>query len=52
MRQRYLAVERLRKLLAGEIKARSQKNSLRARSFAEMLEHAIKRHRNRAIEVV
>jgi type I restriction enzyme R subunit len=48
--QRNLAVEMLRKLLEGEIKTRRQKNVVQARSFAEMLEHTIKRYQNRAIE--
>jgi type I restriction enzyme R subunit len=48
--QRNLAVETLRKLLEGEIKARGQRNVVQARSFAEMLENAIRRYRNRAIE--
>ena len=38
MPQRNLAVELLRKLLEGEIRARRRKNVVRARSFAEMLE--------------
>jgi type I restriction enzyme R subunit len=50
MPQRNLAVETLRKLLEGEIKARGQKNIVQARSFAEMLEEAIRRYQNRAIE--
>lgn len=45
-----LAVETLRKLLEEEIKARGQKNIVQARSFAEMLEQAIRRYQNRAIE--
>jgi len=48
--QRALAVEMLRKLLEGEIKTRRRKNVVQARSFAEMLENAIKRYQNRAIE--
>jgi len=48
--QRNLAVEMLRKLLEGEIKARGKKNIVQARSFAEMLENAIRRYQNRAIE--
>jgi type I restriction enzyme R subunit len=47
---RNLAVEMLRKLLEGEIKTRQRKNVVQARSFAEMLENAIKRYQNRAIE--
>ena len=50
MPQRNLAVELLRKLLTGEIKTRGRRNLVQARSFAEMLEHAIKRYQNRAIE--
>jgi type I restriction enzyme, R subunit len=40
MPQRNLAVELLRKLLAGEIKTRSRHNLVQARSFAELLELA------------
>jgi len=50
MPQRNLAVELLRKLLAGEIRTRRRKNVVQSRSFAEMLEEAIRRYQNRAIE--
>ncbi|MCL5734243.1 MAG: type I restriction endonuclease subunit R [Actinobacteria bacterium] len=50
MPQRHLAVELLRKLLAGEIKTTCRKNLVQARSFAEMLEQSIRRYQNRAIE--
>jgi type I restriction enzyme R subunit len=50
MPQRNLAVELLRKLLAGEIKTRSKRNVVQARSFAELLEQAIRKYQNRAIE--
>ncbi|ADW21852.1 type I site-specific deoxyribonuclease HsdR [Thermus scotoductus SA-01] len=50
MPQRNLAVELLRKLLEGEIKTRRKKNVVQARSFAEMLEQAIRRYQNRAVE--
>ena len=50
MPQRNLAVEMLRKLLEGEIKTRSRKNIVQGRSFAELLENAIRRYQNRAIE--
>jgi type I restriction enzyme, R subunit len=50
MPQRNLAVELLRKLLAGEIKVRSKRNVVQARSFAELLEQAIRKYQNRAIE--
>jgi type I restriction enzyme R subunit len=44
-----LAVELLRKLLAGEIKQRSRKNLVQSRSFAEMLEKALRAYQNRAV---
>jgi len=50
MPQRNLAVELLQKLLKGEIRARSRRNVVQARSFAEMLERAIRKYQNRAIE--
>ncbi|MEW6684484.1 MAG: type I restriction endonuclease subunit R [Nitrospirota bacterium] len=50
MPQRNLAVELLRKLLTGEIRLRRQKNVVQGRSFADMLEQAIRRYQNRAIE--
>jgi len=45
-----LAIELLRKLLNDEIKTSSRKNIVQARSFAEMLEEAIRKYQNRAIE--
>jgi len=50
MPQRNLAVEVLRKLLMGEIKTRSRKNVVQGRSFLELLEGAIRKYQNRAIE--
>ena len=50
MPQRNLAVELLRKLLAGEIKVRRAKNVVQSRSFLEMLESSLRRYQNRAIE--
>ncbi len=50
MPQKNLAVELLQKLLKGEIAIRRRKNLLQARSFAELLEHAIRKYQNRAIE--
>src|SRR5207245_1125407 len=50
MPQRNLAVELLRKLLVGEIKTRSQRNVVQARSFTELLDRSIRRYQNRAIE--
>jgi len=47
---RNLAMELLRKLLNDEIKANSRKNVVQARSFAQMLEKAIRKYQNRAIE--
>jgi type I restriction enzyme R subunit len=50
MPERNLAVEVLRKLLTEEIRTRSRKNVVEARSFAEMLEQTIRRYQNRSIE--
>ena len=50
MPQRNLAVELLQKLLKGEIKTRAKRNVVQARSFAELLEQAIRKYQNRAIE--
>ncbi|MGI8836530.1 MAG: type I restriction endonuclease subunit R [Pyrinomonadaceae bacterium] len=48
--QKNLAVELLRKLLNNEIKIRSKKNVVQSRLFSEMLEKAIIKYQNRAIE--
>ncbi len=50
MPQKNLALEVLRKLLGDEIKARSRKNLVQSRSFAEMLQKSIKRYQNRSID--
>jgi type I restriction enzyme R subunit len=50
MPQRNLAVELLQKLLKGEIRMRSRRNVVQARSFAELLEQSLRRYQNRAIE--
>ena len=50
MPQRNLAVELLQKLLKGEIKTESKRNVVQARSFADLLEQAIRKYQNRAIE--
>src|SRR5204862_220093 len=50
MPQRNLAVELLQKLLNGEIKARGKRNIVQARSFAQLLEQALRKYQNRAIE--
>ena len=50
MPQRNLAVELLQKLLSGEIRTRRSKNVVQAKSFSEMLDQALRRYRNRAIE--
>jgi len=48
--QKNLAVELLRKLLNNEIKVRSKKFLIQSKSFADMLEKAILKYQNRAIE--
>jgi type I restriction enzyme R subunit len=50
MPHRNLALEVLQKLLNDEIKARSKRNLVLSRSFAEMLEKTIRRYQNRTIE--
>lgn len=47
---RNLAVELLQKLLRGEIKSRARRNVVQARSFAELLEGALRRYQARAVE--
>jgi len=48
--QRNLALELLKKLINDDIKVRMRKNVVQARSFAEMLQQAITKYQNRAIE--
>ena len=48
--QKNLAFEMLKKLLNDEIKIRSKKNLIQARSFRDMLEKVIKRYINKSIE--
>jgi type I restriction enzyme R subunit len=50
MPHRNLAVELLQKLLKGEIRTRLRTNLVMARSFAGLLEQAIRKYQNRAIE--
>ena len=48
--QKNLAVELLKRLLAGKVKAISRRNLVQSRKFSEMLENAIRKYQNRAIE--
>lgn len=50
MPQKNLALELLRKLLNDEIRSRSGRNVVQARSFADLLEQTIRRYQNRAID--
>jgi type I restriction enzyme R subunit len=50
MPQRNLAVELLQKLLQSEIRSRSRRNVVQGRSFADLLEQAVRKYQNRAIE--
>src|SRR3990170_6398753 len=50
MPQRNLALEVLRKLLNDEIRIRSVRNLVQARSFSEMLEQTIRKYQSRTIE--
>ena len=48
--QKNLALELLKKLLNDEIKQRSRRNAVEARSFKEMLEASIRKYENRGTE--
>jgi len=48
--QRNLAVELLQKLLNDEIKSRSRRNVVQARSFSDLLERSIQKYHNKSIE--
>jgi len=50
MPHRNLALEVLKKLLNDEIRSRSKRNIVQARSFSEMLEQTIRRYQNRALD--
>jgi hypothetical protein len=50
VKHRSLAVELLRKLLAHEVRVRSQQNLVQVRSLADLLEQSVRRYQNRAIE--
>jgi len=50
MPHRNLAVELLRRLLSDELKTRARTNLVQSRKFSEMLESAIRKYRNRAVE--
>lgn len=50
MPQRNLAIELLQKLLKGEIRTRLRRNIVQARSFADLLEQAIRKYQNRGVE--
>jgi type I restriction enzyme R subunit len=50
MPQRNLAVELLRKLLNDELRTRARKNLILSRKFSEMLEAAVRKYHNRAVE--
>jgi type I restriction enzyme R subunit len=53
--QKNLAVELLNKLINDELKVRSRKNVIEARSFSEMLENTIKKYHNKskdALEII
>lgn len=50
MEHKNLALELLKKLLNDEIKNRSRKNMIQSRSFVALLEEAIRKYKNRAID--
>lgn len=50
MKQKNLAVELLNRLLKGSIKTFSRRNIVQSKKFSELLEAAIRKYQNRAIE--
>jgi len=48
--QKNLAVELLKRLIAGKVKAVSRSNLIQSKKFSEMLETALKKYQNRSIE--
>jgi len=50
MRQKNLAVELLNRLIAGTVKTFSKRNLVQSKKFSELLENAIRKYQNRAIE--
>lgn len=50
MKQKNLAVELLNRLLKGNIKSFSRRNLVQSKKFSELLETAIRKYQNRAIE--
>lgn len=50
MKQKNLAVELLNRLLKGNIKTFSKRNLVQSKKFSELLEAAIRKYQNRAIE--
>lgn len=50
--QKNLAIETLRRLLAGEIKARERANLVEAKKLTERLEETLRRYHNRAVDSV
>ncbi|MNP33120.1 hypothetical protein D3C76_1263390 [compost metagenome] len=50
MKQKNLAVELLNRLLKGNIKTFSKRNLVQSKKFSELLEVAIRKYQNRAIE--
>ncbi|QQE74732.1 type I restriction endonuclease subunit R [Brevibacillus composti] len=50
LKQKNLAVELLRRLLQGKVKAVSRTSLVQSRKFSEMLEEAVRKYNNRTIE--
>ena len=50
LKQKNLAVELLRRLLQGKVKAVSRTSIVQSKKFSEMLEEAIRKYNNRTIE--
>jgi type I restriction enzyme R subunit len=50
MKQKNMAVELLNRIIRNEIKTRSKKNIVQARTFTDMIQEAIRKYENRTVE--
>jgi type I restriction enzyme R subunit len=50
LKQKNVAVERLRRLIDDEIKSRLRSNVVQSRKFSEKLEQSVKKYQNRSVE--
>lgn len=51
LKQKHLAVELLRRLLQGKVKAFARQNLMQSKKFSQMIEESLQKYHNRTIEV-